>query len=70
MIATITDVEERTDFSDLKHPKAMIVVRYSTDAGTTGSLEMPKANATPDLILKAVSDDANRVHSVVGKTTK
>lgn len=70
MTATITDMEEYTDFSVLKHPKAMLTVRYETDKGTHGSVQIEKNGATNESILKAVSEDAARVHGVVGKSTK
>lgn len=70
MTSKVTDIEEYTDFSVLKHPKVMLTVRYQTDKGTQGSLIMPKDGATQESILKAVSDDAARVHGVVGQSTK
>lgn len=70
MAAKITDVEERTDFSVLKHPRVLLTVRYETDQGTHGSVEVEKSGATQESILKAVSEDAARVHGVVGKSTK
>jgi len=70
MTATITDVEERTDYTVLRHPRVLLTVRYETDAGTHGSVEIPKEGATPESILAAVRSDTERVHSVVGMSTE
>jgi hypothetical protein len=69
MKATPTSVEEKYYFDDPKHPVKVWVVRYKTDQGTAGSVEVPDQSATKETILAAVKADAERVHDVIGMST-
>ncbi len=70
MKATIVGTEERTDYTILNRPRQWVTVRYMTEKGSQGSLEIAKEEYTPEVALQRVAEDVARVHSVVGMSTE
>jgi hypothetical protein len=68
MKAEITGAEEKFDFSNPQRPVKLYVVRYKTEAGSQGSVEILDKDYTPEYVAKVIAAELKRVHDVVGKT--